>query len=70
VDDPAVSDLQILSFPHISQGLKLQLVRCSFQASGPFPSTLASLIPFGCRPSKHASTMSGAKQVIGNSRQT
>jgi hypothetical protein len=29
-----------------------------------------SLSPFGCRPSTIASTMSGARQVSGSSRQT
>ena len=37
---------------------------------GPFPSISASLSPFGCRPSRIASTMSGARQVSGSSRQT
>ena len=37
---------------------------------GPIPSTSASLSPFGWRPSKIASTMSGARQVSGSSRQT
>jgi hypothetical protein len=43
---------------------------CPSQARGTFPSTSASLSPFGCRPSRIASTMSGAKQVSGSSRQT
>jgi hypothetical protein len=32
-------------------------------------SVSASFIPFGCRPSRIASTMSGARQVSGSSRQ-
>ena len=43
---------------------------CSFQVSGPFPNISASLSPLGCRPSRIASTMSGAKQVSGRNRQT
>src|SRR5690606_24414087 len=35
-------------------------LRCSPQSIGPFPSISASLSPFGCRPSRIASTMSGA----------
>ncbi len=49
---------------------KLQVACCSCQPSGPFPSISASLSPFGCRPSRIASTMSGARQVSGRSRQT
>jgi hypothetical protein len=43
---------------------------CPSHAIGPFPSTSASLSPFGCRPSSTASTMSGARQVRGRMRQT
>jgi hypothetical protein len=39
--------------------------RCSAHPSGPFPSISASLSPFGCRPSRMASTMSGARPVSG-----
>ena len=39
-------------------------------ANRPFPSISASLSPFGCRPSRIASTMSGARQVSGRSRHT
>ena len=35
-----------------------------------FGSISASLSPFGCRPLSMASTMSGARQVSGRSRQT
>jgi hypothetical protein len=38
--------------------------------AAPFPSTSASRSSFGCRPSRIASTMSGARQVRGRSRQT
>ena len=38
--------------------------------SGAFPSSSASLSPFGCRPSRIASTISGAKQVRGSNRLT
>jgi hypothetical protein len=41
------------------------MLRCSSHASGAFPSISASLSPFGCRPSRIASTMSDAKQVSG-----
>ena len=44
--------------------------RCSPQPRGPFPSISANLSPFGCRPSRIASTMSGARQVSGRSRHT
>jgi Trehalase len=47
-----------------------QAVRCSSQANGPFPSISDSVSPFGCRSSSIASTMSGARQVSGRSRQT
>jgi Na+/H+ antiporter 1 len=59
--------------PFLSRSVSIadpQFVRCSFQFSGPFPSISASLSPFGCRPSRIASTMSGARQVSGRSRQT
>ena len=46
------------------------LTRCSSHPIGPFPSISASLSPFGCRPSSIASTMSGARQESGRSRQT
>jgi hypothetical protein len=49
---------------------RLQALRCSSQTSGPFPSISANRSPFGCRPSRMASTMSGAKQVSGRRRQT
>jgi hypothetical protein len=49
---------------------KPQARRCSSHPSGPFPSISASRSSFGCRPSRIASTMSGAKQVSGSSRQT
>jgi hypothetical protein len=51
-------------------GEKPQTHRCSSQFRGPFPSISASLSPFGCRPSRIASTMSGAKHVSGSNRQT
>jgi hypothetical protein len=63
----AAFDLAICSS---HQTLKPHLARCSFQAGGPFPNTPASLSPLGCRPSRIASTMSGARQVSGSSRQT
>jgi hypothetical protein len=43
--------------------LKPQVFLWAFHASGPFPNNSASLSPFGCRPSRIASTMSGARQV-------
>jgi hypothetical protein len=42
----------------------------SLPTRGPFPSTLASLSPIGCRPLRIASTISGAGQVSGRRRQT
>jgi len=50
--------------------LNPKLVRCSLHAVALEPSISASRSPFGCRPSRIASTMSGAKQVSGRSRQT
>jgi hypothetical protein len=53
------------------QGEQIPKARsCSCHAIGPFPSISASLSPFGCRPSRIASTTSGATQVSGRSRQT
>jgi hypothetical protein len=49
---------------------KLHFPLCSPQSSGPFPSISTSLSPFGCLRSRNASTMSGARQVSGRSRQT
>ena len=45
-------------------------LRCSSQPRGLLPSISASLNSVGCRPSRIASTMSGARQVSGGSRQT
>jgi hypothetical protein len=45
-----------------------QAPRCSSQAAATEPSISASLSPFGCRPSRIASTMSGARHVRGRSR--
>jgi hypothetical protein len=45
------------------RGENRQAPRCSSHASGPFPSISANRSPFGCRPSKIASTMSGARQA-------
>jgi len=53
-----------------NQLLKPHFSRCSPHPSGPFPSISPSLSPFGCRPSRIASTMSGARQVSGSRRQT
>jgi hypothetical protein len=39
-----------------------QLIRCSSRASGPSPSTSASLSPFGCRHSRIASTIFAASR--------
>jgi hypothetical protein len=47
-----------------------QAPRCSSHATGPFPSISASFNPLGCRPSRIASTISGARQVSGRSRHT
>jgi len=42
---------------------KPQFTLCSLHASGAFPKISASLSSFGCRSSRIASTMSGARQV-------
>ena len=52
------------------QLLKPQASLWALHTRGPFPNSSASRSPFGCRPSRLASTMSGAKQVSGRSRQT
>jgi hypothetical protein len=51
------------------QGREYQALWCSSLAGGPFPPPRPASSPFGCRPSKIASTMSGASQVSGRSRQ-
>jgi hypothetical protein len=73
-----MAEVPVLEFGERSlsqSGMELHMdqhhaLRCSVQISGPFPSISASRSPFGCRPSRIASTISGARQVRGRSRQT
>jgi hypothetical protein len=67
---PTITRCVANSRANACQLLKPQASLWSLHTIGPIPSTSASLNPFGWRPSKIASTMSGARQVSGRRRHT
>jgi hypothetical protein len=67
---PTITRCVANSRANACQLLKPQASLWALHTIGPISSTSASLSPFGWRPSNIASTMSGARQVNGSSRQT